>query len=75
MICSHAPARASGQRAAGPGGGPSLLRRGPGRCVSKPVLTGAADAFDLLGHTLIVCVSVIKGLLTEGANRMEAIGG
>ena len=72
MTSSHAPARASGQRAAGAGGRPSLLPRGPGRCVGKPVLTGAADAFGSLGHNLIVCVSVTKGLLTEGANLLNA---
>lgn len=26
----------------------------------------------LLGHNLIVCVSVVKGLLTEGANLLSA---
>ena len=71
MISSHAPATASGRLAAGPGGWPSLLRV-PGRCVSKPVFTGAAEVFGLLALNLIICVSVINGLLTEGANLLNA---
>lgn len=52
---------ASGQRAAGAGrtAFASLLPVVQDSCVGKPVLTGAADAFGLLGPNLIVCVSVI----------------
>ena len=52
-------------------GWPSLLHV-PGRCVRKPVFTGATEVFGLLALNLIICVSVIKGLLTEGANLLNA---
>ena len=37
-------------------------------CVSKPAFTGATEVFGLLALNSTICVSVIKGLLTEGAN-------